>query len=559
MSQRTSHLLAVLAYAVLAAALSADVLRDPARTTFPSFSEDNFLGFWNLWWASESLFQWRDPFFTDLFFHPTGTTLVLTEFTPLFGLLAAPLVRVLGQPEGAVLAHNLLIVLSFVLTGYATFLFATWLTASRAGGFAAGLLMAFCAFRLHHLEHLNLLSTHWLPLAAWLIGGWLLEGRRAGEEAPPAPSRWRLLWIGLLGFGLTATSFSVASMTGLFVASWLILTAILRAGTWRPGAVRRVLLAAGAFALGALPLSLAWLAGGESRIAHPTELVRWSPDLLGFVTPQDSALLGPLVEAMAAGFHRPSGEEVYLGWALLVAAALGMAALRRKGIPLLATALFALLLSLGPGIWIAGTHHPYAPNAYDTLLGIAPVLQGIRTPNRFVVVALMALVPLAAAGVGRLATRRAGRWAIPALAVLALVELVPDPITAVPAKVPDVFRRIGADSAPGALIELPLRDINDLNRAAFHQLAHRRPIPGGPLIRPTPEARSFELRENLHVRLSSDRTIPGAVADLRRLDVAFVVWHRRDIEPGTWTAIRNVFSELAELWHEEPTLLVFRL
>ncbi len=457
------------------------------------------------------------------------------------------------------LAHNLLIILTFVVTGYTTFLFAAWASGSRVGGLVAGLLMAFSAFRFHHLEHLNLLSTHWLPLAAWLVGGWLLDNRRLSAEDSSPPSRWRLLWILLLGFGLTATSFSVATFTGVFVVLWLGLTAIVRGGTWWPGTMRRILAAGGAFAVGALPLSLAWFGGGESRVAHPTELVRWSPDVLGFITPQDSALLGPLVDSAAAGFHRPSGEEVYLGWVLIIAAAVGLVALKRKGIPLLVVALCSLVLALGPGIWIAGTHHAYSPNAYTALVEMVPVLKAIRTPDRFVVPAMVALITLAAAGIAWLAARRAGRWAIPVLVALALVELVPETIKAVPARIPAVYFRIGEDPSPGAVIELPIRRLNELNEAAFHLLAHRRPMPGGPLIRPSTNARAFEQKVDLQARLLRYGTIPQAVADLKDLEVVFIVWHRRDLDAATWDTIRAVYEEHAELWHVDEEMAVFKL
>ncbi|MBC8426620.1 hypothetical protein H8E07_21095 [bacterium] len=557
-SNRTVHLLAILAYAVLIAVLSLDVLRDPAHLSFPSFSRDNYLSFWNLWSVSDALSHGRNPFFTHLLFHPTGTTLVFTEFTPLYGLLAAPLVLAMGPPYGAVLAHNLLVILSFVATGYATFLFAAWMSGSRAGGFLAGLLLAFSAYRFHHLEHLNLLATHWIPLAGWLIGGWLLRGRGLPDGGPP-PSRRRLVWIGLLAFGLTATSFTVAAFTVVFLALWLGLTAIVRTGAWWPGAWRRTLLAGGAFALGALPLGLAWLGGGGGRVAHPGELVRWSPDVLGFVTPQDSALLGPLVASAAAGFHRPSGEEVYLGWALIVAAALGLVALKRRGIPLLVAALCSLAVACGPGLWLAGTHHAYAPNPYGLLIGAVPILEAIRTPNRFVLPAMVALVPLAAAGVVWLSARRAGRWAVPVLVVLALVELVPGPIEAVPVRIPELYFRMGVEPTPGAVIELPIRDLNDLNKAAYHTLAHRRPLAGGPLLRPSGQARAFEQRSDLQSRLRTYGAIPGAVADLREQGYAFIVWHRWDLDAATWGGVLAVYSELAELWHVDQDVAVFKL
>lgn len=553
MTRRDAHLLVLFGCAAVILALSFDVLRDPAHRLFPSFSQDDHLGVFNLWWTSEAVFAGRSPFWTPLLFHPTGTTLVFTEFTPLFGLLSAPLVRVIGGVEGVVLAQNLWVILSFMLTGYATFLFADRVSGTHRGALLAGLLAAFCAFRVHHIEHLNLLSLFWMPLAGWLFAGWLLVDERARPPAWP-----HLGWFVLLGAGLTLTSFSIAAFTAVFLVLWLGATALLRRRAWWPEAGRRAAAAALAFALGALPLALAWLGGaGGGVAAHPDELVRWSPDVLGFFLPQGSALLGPLVEPAATCLHRPSGEEMYLSWVMIFAAVAGVSALRRAAVPLLITAFVCLVLALGPGIWLGGEYQPFPFSPYALLMRIAPVLDAVRTPNRFVVPAVFALAPLAAAGVARLCDR--SRWALPLLVGLALIDLVPAPFVAVDAHVPDVFRRMAADPVPGAVIELPMLEINDLNRAAFHVVVHGRPLVGGPLIRPSAEARAEERRLDLQARLRRPDAIAGAMADLREIGVRFVVWHRHGMEPERWQAVQSLYAGYAEPWFEGPELAVFRL
>ncbi len=553
MTRRDAHVLALFLYTAVILVLSLDILRDPTHRLFPSFSQDDHLGVFNLWWTAEAVFDGRSPFWTPQLFHPTGTTLAYTEFTPLFGLLSAPLVRLVGGVEGAVLAQNLWVMLSFVLTGYATFLFAGRVTGSRGGAILAGLLAAYCAFRIHHVEHLNLLSTFWTPLAGWLFAGWLLVDQRA------RPPRWpQLGWFVLLGLGMTLTSFSIASFTAVFLALWLGATALLRRRAWWPGAWRRAALAVAAFALGALPMALVWLGGeGGGVAAHPDELVRWSPDLLGFFLPQGSALLGPLVEPAAACLHRPSGEEMHLGWMTIVAAIAGVSALRRAALPLLIASLTCLTLALGPGVWFGGEYHALGFTPYALLTKLAPVLDAVRTPNRFVVPALIALTPLAAAGVARICERT--RWALPVLLGLALVEMTPPPFQGVEARPDDVFFRMADDPAPGAVIELPILEINQLNRAAFHAAAHGRPLVGGPLIRPSAEARAEERRLDLQGRLRRSDAIAGAVADLREIGVRYVVWHRRGMEAERWEAVKGLYGRYGALWSDGAEMAVFRL
>ena len=108
-------------------------------------------------------------------FYPHPLSLCFLESLLPQSIQAAPILLAGGGP----LAHNILVLVSFPLAGLGTFLLARELGASRAGAFLGGLGYAFCAYRFHHLVHLQSLSIQWLPLA-------VLFARRAALRRPAA-------------------------------------------------------------------------------------------------------------------------------------------------------------------------------------------------------------------------------------------------------------------------------------------------------------------------------------------------------------------------------------
>jgi hypothetical protein len=123
---------------------------------------DNFEYLYKLWWFKRALFDLGvSPFFTADVFYPQGYHLALHEMSLANMFLGLPL-TILG---GEALSYNLLVLLSFVLSGFGACLLVTRLTGERLPGLVSGVLYAFCSYRMAHLGagHLNLLGTQWLP------------------------------------------------------------------------------------------------------------------------------------------------------------------------------------------------------------------------------------------------------------------------------------------------------------------------------------------------------------------------------------------------------------
>ncbi len=128
-------------------------------------------------------------------FYPQGVSLVYHNFSWLnsaIWLLLQPLC-------GWVAACNVTFLLSFLLTGYSTYLLVSYLTHSQTAAFVAGLIFAFSPYHLSHFNHPNLISVQWLPLCILFLvrtvreRGWHNVLLCALSLVLTGLSRWQLL------------------------------------------------------------------------------------------------------------------------------------------------------------------------------------------------------------------------------------------------------------------------------------------------------------------------------------------------------------------------------
>lgn len=114
------HLVALLLYSLLSLALTWPLLIQ-FTSHVPGDGIDDPALTWNLWWIKHSLVdQQLNPFQSGWMFYPIGINLAFYTLTILNGLLALPLQVALGL----VTASNLVLLSSFVLSGYGAYLLA---------------------------------------------------------------------------------------------------------------------------------------------------------------------------------------------------------------------------------------------------------------------------------------------------------------------------------------------------------------------------------------------------------------------------------------------------
>ncbi|HXY40766.1 MAG TPA: hypothetical protein VEQ10_13930 [Vicinamibacteria bacterium] len=126
----------------------------------PSDLGDSLLNTWILWWDSAHLpltaSWWNAPAFFPL-------TDVLAFSDHLLGLawLTTPVIWLTGNP---LLAHNLALLLSFVLCALSAYFLGLTLTGRRDLAFVVGLANGFAPYRMGQLAHVQVLAAFWVPL-----------------------------------------------------------------------------------------------------------------------------------------------------------------------------------------------------------------------------------------------------------------------------------------------------------------------------------------------------------------------------------------------------------
>jgi len=549
------HALAWLLYTLLALIVMREVLPDPGALTFSSYSSDNFANFWNLWWVRHALSTGSSLFETSLLYYPVGTSLAFTEFGPVYGVLSVPL---LAAGAGTVLVHNLWVGLTFVLTGYLVFVLCRRETGTTGGPLVAGALVLGAAYRFHHLEHLNLLSGYAIPLTLWVAAVWLLRGP---EEARPPRRAWLLALAGC-GLLLAGTSETYLALTAVLLVVLGLGTLAWQRGRLRPGWPWRAGAGAAAILMGTVPVVYPWYRewlGGRTLEFTAAETARWSPDVVGFLVPARSWLLGPAVAHLNQGLHEAGGNAAFLGFALLGLAVAGTRGRGRAALPWWLAAVVTWLLCLGPVLWVAGREVNLPITPYTAATALFPPLASGRVPTRFLMATLIALAPPAAWGFDAVLSRR-GRLAAGLVAAWAVIELLPAPRGTERTDVHEVYRRLARDPRPGSVLEIrPHRGLEAANRDMYNQTVHHRPVVGGGLIRPSTESVAVERQLDLSRRLSDVEEIPKVLDDLSRLGVGFVIWHRDGLSEQIWSGTLYWFSRSADGVYQDTTLAVFRL
>ncbi|MDW8072601.1 MAG: hypothetical protein RMK79_14160, partial [Anaerolineae bacterium] len=131
---------------------------------------------WALWWTRKSLLVLgQSPFFTQYLFYPNGVTLLFHPLDVTDGLIALPLYGLVG----GVGAYNVIVLLSYLLSGLGTYWLVTSLTHRRWAGWVAGLVFAFSPYHALRLAlgHLNLASMQWIPFYLLCLLLYIRHGR----------------------------------------------------------------------------------------------------------------------------------------------------------------------------------------------------------------------------------------------------------------------------------------------------------------------------------------------------------------------------------------------
>ena len=442
-------------------------------------SADPLLNIWALGWNFHILP--REPFslFDANIFFPRQDTLAYSEHLFGIAIVVWPAYLLSGN---LVLAYNLALAASFVLSGLGMYLLVHELTRNRWAALATGLAFLALPFRLLHLLHIQLVTFQWLPFLFFCLVRYLKYGKP------------RQL-VGVVIFSLL--QILSCNYYAVYLVTAMVLFALVLVAGGRSLLSRQKL---GALTLGGAIVALCTIPFFLPYQRNRTEqgFYRRYEDVVQFsATPID--YLRPSAFNKAPHFamlprQERSEKALFPGFVLIALGAIGSVVGYRLSSDSRVGRLFywfclllagvAFLLSMGPQAAWAGQTYDLP---YRFLYRHLPGFNGMRAPARLAVLVLFAWTVLAGWGTRWLVERSERRGHILGVAAIALLLfeyqthslariLPPAP------EVPAVHQWLAEQPSNEAVLVLPIHEgeaIVEESRNMFYSTRHFKPLVNG--------------------------------------------------------------------------------
>jgi hypothetical protein len=459
---------------------------------------------WFNWWGVKSLLVLHSsPAQINWLFYPYGTyhaILLATLFVP---LVAMPFTLA----GGAIFAHNVMFLITFIFGGILTYLLAFSITRQRHAAFVAGLIFIFAPNRIGHAMagHLLLITTWGLPLYALAV-----------IKLLQCPS-WRWAMVG--GISLAVLTLAQPLHLAYFALPFSVVYGGVTLLNYRGvNTFKSAWPYAGAMAglagLLLLPFFAPFLRAtlqGEQNFFTNIGIEEHSTDLTAFILPSPyhpfwyQAQHPPALLSQVVSSPRDLEERLaYVGVLPLGLAAWAMVRRPRAGLVWFILMLVAATLALGPYLKIFDRQTEILL-PYYWLMDL-PFLKWSRTPGRLNETVALALALLAALGLIDLLFRQrmSGQRSMVTFAVTLLITLdylvlVPFPVDTRP--IPAYYQTLAQEALAGGVLEMPVTGSRRAtNYALYYQTVHQQPLAGGYFERDPPG--TIELKEFLNQLLS---------------------------------------------------------
>ncbi len=521
----------VLFYVILVAIFTWPLLTQ-FGTHIPGTESDAFVHLWVFNWFGQALKSGTNPLYTNLLFFPVGVSL-LNHNVAWFNIAAWFLLKPF---IGLAPAYTLTLLLFLAFNGYALYLFVKDITQSQRASLLAGVIGTTWPFITTQLHHPNLIIIGFIPLTMRHLRRFILHKKKRDLAATAVficllgSVRVQLLLISLLLIGLYA--FYLLWQTKQLTSKKI----------WQQFGVAAIFTAVG---LSPFVISILWyqLTRNNPGDLFAQDLFFEFTDLAHYLQPSPfHPLWGEAIKQLdSVPFHVP-----FLGYTVIGLALLALLTKKRSVFFWWGSALFFMLLALGPVLEVGGTRLFTMPHIWLYEHIIIPIL---RAPNRFNVLLPVPFAVLAALGYGWLETRlprnwyRSGVWVL--LIGLIWFEFAMAPFPGLPLTVPNWYQTLAQDSEMYGLVEVPM-DLQHEEIYMLYQVTHGKAMVEGNVARPPREAYAF-IREtpllhhldrvNPNLPPDQDINISAQLEMLSTADIRYIVLHRpflTEAELQTW-------------------------
>lgn len=407
-------------------------------------SDDAYFSIWRLAWIAHQLT--RDPWhlFDANIFHPATGTLAYSDAMLMVGAMGAPLFA-LGLDPGII--HNLLMLIAIVASMLCAFALAHRLTGSDPASLLAAIIFGFAPYRMAHIGHLELQWTMWMPLSMLVL-------HRLVER----PSMWRGMALGAaLGAQALCSIYYGVFLSCYLTAAWLALVPF-------EMAKRRIAIATTA---AILPLAVVAAIYAPPYLRARADLKERRVEEVQNYSATPADYLRVPVENMLRGARHgaaPDERSLFPGAIALLLGGFAIITSRsRVTMTYLALAVVSVDLSFGVN------------GLLFRLLRSIDIVESLRAPSRFGVLALLSIAMLAAIGAAQLFKRfpRVVPAVTLALVLLCLTEYWsgPFPMRAYDSRPTDVEEWLAIQVPGTPILNLPTPTGPTLwRREADHQL-----------------------------------------------------------------------------------------
>jgi hypothetical protein len=538
-------------------------------TAIPGDGFDGWQNYWNLWWVKKALLDLgTNPFFCGYVYYPTGASLYFHTLNIFNGLLTVPVQDILGLT----VAYNLVVVFSFVVGGYGTYLLVYRLGASRLAAFVAGLVFTFSPYHFAHLlGHMQLISLEWLPFYVLFAVRALspISGQRLKSSLRTAAVFLILTFLCEWGYYIMYLALFTLLLTAYVI--WK------ERRIWEPMARAALIWLLFTVLMSPILVPMVIEAIRTTEYLTPAfeQSLALSADLLAFFTPNEMhPLWGNWAKAWTERFTTTTSERmIFAGYTPL---ALGALALwkRRQQAGFWALSLLAFfILALGPVLHVGG--RPVSvlgtaiPLPYTVLYRLLPFVRLSRSISRFDVMIMLSLAVLVGLGIGWLERwrDRLGHWMVGGVAgALICFEFLAIPYPMTEVEVPSFYRQVAQEPGNYVLMELPMNWDRPIHQ--FNQVYHGKKVIAAYFGKPNPLSVVEKTPVLQHFRYLGPDIIAQDISEigssvLASFNVRYVILDLYQMPGGrerevTLDLTEKVFGDTAPFYRNER-LIVYRV
>lgn len=452
--------------------------------------EDRDQNIWNLWWVQYSLLHLHNPFHTDFIYYPTGVSLYFHTLNFMNALISLPIQLLFGTT----LAYNFVVFFSFVMGGVGAYLLLRYLCGNRTAAFVGSLVFDYSPYHMGTLKGLmQLISLEWLPFYILFL---VMATREKNHKI--RNSVWAAIFLFFTGLTDWYYTLFLLMFTAVYCV-WLFSVPLWQWLRQRQNPLNSfranfltLLGIMGLFALLISPILIPMLRELSTTTYYlPTNdaATDFSANLAAFFVPNTtSTLFGQWAANFPAQYVTGYlAAQVYLGYVALVLGLLGLIFRKQARFGGIVLLIF-WLLSLGPQLQINGDG-PNWPMPFAFIQNL-PIIKVSRSPDRFMVIGMLALAVCVTFGVSWLSEKTQPLFkqkkvqsnvAVASLAGLLIgLEFLQIPFPVNTIQYSQFWQQLGQDNSDYSIVELPPQGgfWSGGPRMAYQTIHHKRIFDG---------------------------------------------------------------------------------